>query len=291
MTGLDGLSDAEFAPAKINLHLHVVGRRDDGYHLLDSLVVFAGVGDWLRVSAADSLTLTVTGPFSAGLDAESDNLVLRAAQALAAQAGVKARGSLVLEKNLPISSGIGGGSADAAAALRLLSRFWGIALAGDQLNRLAQDLGADVPVCVASRAALMSGIGEVLAPAPPLPPLGLILVNPGVAISTPAVFRTRAGAFSAAARFPADGWPDARAVVDSLLATGNDLQPPARSLAPAIDDVLGALSASPGCLLARMSGSGATCFGVFATPAAATAAAATIGRDGWWVWGGGFYAG
>lgn len=278
---------AEFAPAKINLHLHVVGRRDDGYHLLDSLVVFAAVGDWLRVAPADALSLSVTGKFAAGLEAEADNLVLRAARALAGEAGMMACGKLVLEKNLPVSSGIGGGSADAAAALRLLVRFWGISVAEARLRDLARGLGADVPVCLAGQPALMSGIGDVLVPAPRLPDVGIVLINPGVAVATPAVFRSRTGAFSERARFPGDGWRDAEALAVSLCATSNDLEPPARSLAPSIGDALAALVAAPGCLLARMSGSGATCFGLFPTQGAARSAAQTVIRDGWWVWGGG----
>jgi 4-diphosphocytidyl-2-C-methyl-D-erythritol kinase len=276
----------EFAPAKINLHLHVVGRRADGYHLLDSLVVFAGVGDRLSVSPSDRLSLALTGTFAAGLAAEADNLVLRAARALAAQAGIEPSGALVLEKNLPVASGIGGGSADAAAALRLLARFWGLDPAG--LGALAGGLGADVPVCVAGVPAVMSGIGEILAPAPSLPPIGIVLVNPGVAVATPSVFRARSGGFSAAARFPAGGWADADSLVAALRLTGNDLEPPARSLAPVIGEVLDALAAAPGCMLARMSGSGATCFGLFPDSATAEAAAATLGRTGWWAWGGGF---
>ena len=280
---------AEYAPAKINLHLHVVGRRSDGYHLLDSLVVFAGIGDRLTVSPSDRLTLSVTGPFAAELAAVSDNLVLRAARTLAAQAGVQATGTLVLEKNLPVASGIGGGSADAAAALRLLCRFWGLdpGLPG----QLAPGLGADVPVCVAGAPAMMSGIGEILAPAPALPEVGIVLVNPGVAVSTPSVFRARTGDFSHPALFPDQGWQNAGSLVAALRATRNDLEPPARLLTPAIGDVLDALAAIPGCLLARMSGSGATCFGLFAAPQAAEAAARTIGRDGWWVWGGPLFAG
>ncbi len=285
------VSVTDFAPAKVNLHLHVVGRRDDGYHLLDSLVVFAGVGDRLSVGADDVLSLVVAGPFSAGLAAEADNLVLRAGRALAARAGVRACGKLVLEKYLPVSSGIGGGSADAAATLRLLSRFWGISVAEDDLHALARDLGADVPVCLGSRAALMSGIGELLVAAPSLPALGIVLVNPGVAISTPAVFRGRTGVFSEPARWPADGWRDVGSLADSLVATRNDLEPAARTLAPAIDEVLRGLVAIPGCRLARMSGSGATCLGLFDTPALAQAAAGAIVRDNWWAWGGGLYAG
>lgn len=282
---------SEFAPAKINLHLHVVGRRDDGYHLLDSLVAFAGVGDRLTVSPADGLSLSVTGPFAAGLQGEGDNLVLRAARALADHAGVPAAGKLVLEKNLPVASGIGGGSADAAAALRLLSRFWGIEPDGATLARLARGLGADVPVCLAGRPALMSGIGEVLMPAPQLPDAGLVLVNPGVAVSTPSVFRARSAVFSDPATFPAEGWRDADSLAATLRATHNDLEPAAQLLAPAIGGALDALAAASGCLLARMSGSGATCFGLFRTPEAAQEAASDIARAGWWVWGGDIIAG
>jgi 4-diphosphocytidyl-2-C-methyl-D-erythritol kinase len=279
---------AEDARAKINLHLHVVGRRDDGYHLLDSLVAFADVGDRLTVAPADGLTLSVTGPFAAGLDAESDNLVLRAARALAARAGIAPAGALVLEKNLPVASGIGGGSADAAAALRLLCRFWGLDPAS--ADSLAAGLGADVPVCVAGVPAVMSGIGEVLTPAPALPDVGIVLVNPGVAISTPSVFRARSGAFSGPAYFPATGWHGCDALVAALRTTRNDLEPAARLLAPSIGQVLDTLGETPGCRLARMSGSGATCFGLFATPEAARAAVRTIARTGWWVWGGSLHA-
>jgi 4-diphosphocytidyl-2-C-methyl-D-erythritol kinase len=272
-----------FAPAKINLHLHVLGRRDDGYHLLDSLVAFAGVGDRLSVSPAGDLSLTVVGPFAAALAAESENLVLRAARGLADLAGMGATGTLLLEKNLPVASGIGGGSADAAAALRLLCRFWEIK---PRLDGLAFALGADVPVCLSGRPALMSGVGEVLAPAPPLPSAGLVLVNPGVAVSTPRVFQARSGEFSEAARFPCDGWPDASSLAADLRRTRNDLQSAACSLAPAIRDTLEALASAPGCLLARMSGSGATCFGLFPSAEAAQHVAQGIRRAGWWVWGG-----
>jgi 4-diphosphocytidyl-2-C-methyl-D-erythritol kinase len=266
----------EFAPAKINLHLHVTGRRDDGYHLLDSLVVFAGIGDGLSV--------TVTGPFAAGLATEADNLVLRAARALADRARIRPAAALVLEKNLPVASGIGGGSADAAATLRLLCRFWGIAPA---LGGLATELGADVPVCLFGRPAMMAGIGELLIQAPPLPDIGLVLVNPGVAVSTPSVFRGRAGAFSRASELPRDGWRDAASLAAELRTTRNDLEAPARTLAPAIGDVLDALAEAPGCLLARMSGSGSTCFGLFASAEVAHRVAAGMARVGWWVWGGG----
>ncbi len=280
-------SASELAPAKINLHLHVTGRRADGYHLLDSLVAFAEVGDRLSVSPADDLTLTVTGPFAAGLAAEADNLVLRAARALAAEAGVTALGKLVLDKQLPVASGIGGGSADAAATLRLLCRFWQVSVAEHRLLGIARGLGADVPVCLLNRPAMMAGIGEVLSPAPNLPDAGIVLINPGVAVSTPSVFRARTGAFSPAAQFPADGWQETESLAASLRSTCNDLEPPARELAPSIGATLAALEALPGCLLARMSGSGATCFGLFASPDAARQASGSVFRDGWWVWGGG----
>ena len=281
--------DTEFAPAKVNLHLHVLGRRRDGYHLLDSLVVFAGVGDRLSVSATDRLSLSVTGRFAAGLAGEDDNLVLRAARVLAERAGVRAAASLVLEKNLPVASGIGGGSADAAAALRLLCRFW--RLDRGLADRVALGLGADVPACLAGAPALMSGIGEGLAAVTALPDVGIVLVNPGVAVATPVVFRTLEGAFSEAARFPRRGWDDVGGLVDSLLDCRNDLEEPAIRLAPGIGEALRAVGQAPGCMLARMSGSGATCFGLFASAVAARAAAATIGRDGWWSWGGGLMAG
>jgi 4-diphosphocytidyl-2-C-methyl-D-erythritol kinase len=273
----------EFAPAKINLHLHVVGRRQDGYHLLDSLVVFAGTGDWLEVAPAPELTLTVTGPFAGGLATEPDNLVLRAARGLANLAGTTPTGAIRLEKNLPVASGIGGGSADAAAALRLLCRFWGIS---PDLTQLARSLGADVPVCLRSRPALMSGIGEILAAAPAVPDVGLVLLNPGVAVSTPAVFRARTAGFSPPAGFPAAGWPSAEALSQTLAETHNDLEAPARFLAPEIDAALAALANVPGCHIARMSGSGATCFGLFVDSQAARHAAETLQRDNWWVWGG-----
>ena len=280
------MSLTEFAPAKINLFLQITGKRADGYHLLDSLVVFAGVGDRLHAEVADSLSLRVTGPFAAGLAAEPDNLVLRAVRLLAEAVGVEARAALVLEKNLPVASGIGGGSADAAATLRLLVRLWGIAVDPAVLHGLAERLGADVPVCLAGRPARMRGIGEQLGPAPGLPGYGLVLVNPGVALGTADVFRARWGDFSAGTELPV-AWPTASAMADALSRTTNDLQPPAIVLRPAIGEVLSAISEQHGCLLARMSGSGATCFGVFHTTQEAHDAAAALAREGWWCWGGG----
>ena len=270
----------EAARAKVNLFLHVVGRRADGYHLLDSLVAFPPVGDVVRAEAAAGLTLTVEGRFGAGLAAGADNLVLRAARALAEAGGVRVGAALRLEKNLPVSSGIGGGSADAAATLRVLARLWGVAVP----DGLAAGLGADVPVCMASRPARMGGIGEVLGAVPALPAMGIVLVNPGVGVSTPAVFRARGGGFSAMGVLP-EGWADAGALVATLGGLGNDLEAPALTLCGEIGDVLGWLRGLDGCMLARMSGSGATCFGLFGTPGAAAAAAGAAPR-GWWAWGG-----
>lgn len=254
--------------------------------MLDSLVAFADCGDVLRGGddAAD-LSLTVSGPFATALAGETDNLVLRAARALAAAAGVPARARLELEKHLPVASGIGGGSADAAATVRLLSRLWHVSPDPAVLGRLALQLGADVPVCLNNRPARMRGVGEQLEPAPALPPCCVLLVNPGIAVATAAVFRACAGRFSAPARLPA-GWPDAASMAADLAGLANDLETPARSLCPAVGDVLAAIAAQPGCLLARMSGSGATCFGLFADPAAAGRAAGATARAGWWVWAG-----
>lgn len=273
----------EIARAKVNLHLHVTGRRPDGYHTLDSLAVFAGAADTLVAEPADALTLEITGPFAAGLD--GDNLVLRAARALAEAAGVQAGARLILDKRLPVASGIGGGSADAAAALRLLSRLWSTDLGPERMAGIALSLGADVPVCLASRPSRMGGIGEALSPAPALPPCGLALVNPGVAVATADVFRVRAGGFTPDADLPAS-WEDAAAMARDLAEARNDLEAPARALRPEIGAALDALARMQGCLLSRMSGSGATCFGLFADAASAEAAARALARPGWWSWGG-----
>ncbi len=278
----------EPAPAKVNLFLHVTGKRADGYHLLDSLVVFAGTGDRLCAEHSEGLSLRVTGPFASGLHSESDNLVLRAARSLADAAGIEPNAAMMLEKNLPVASGIGGGSADAAAALRLLSHLWGVALAPVILHKLAERLGADVPVCLLGAPTRMRGVGEQLDPAPHLPNCGLVLVNPGVALATASVFKARQGGFSAATPLPA-GWNSASAMAEDLRNLTNDLQRPAIALQPVIGDVLAAITERPGCLLARMSGSGATCFGLFADADQATAQAAALAHSGRWVWGGGMH--
>jgi len=284
MAAADPLSVAASAPAKINLFLHVTGRRADGYHELDSLIAFAGVGDRIDAAPAAALSLDVRGPFAAGLGAGEDNLVLRAARRLTEAAGVSRGAAIALEKTLPVASGIGGGSADAAATLRALNVLWGAGADDAELARIGLALGADVPVCLYGRTARVSGIGEAVAPAPALPPLGLLLVNPGVAVPTPAVFAARTGAFSAPATLPG-AFRDANALIAALGATANDLTGPALKIAPVIGDVLAAIEACDGCLLARLSGSGATCFGLFATEGGAEAAARALARDhdGWWI--------
>ncbi len=263
-----------FAPAKVNLTLHVTGQRADGYHLLESLVVFVGIGDRITVSDADSLHLSVTGPREAGVPTGPENLVLKAASALG---GTGAR--IVLDKHLPAAAGIGGGSSDAAATLRALSALWGADLPAD--NGLG--LGADVPVCLRAGPCLMSGVGEVLADVPALPPLWMVLVNPGVEVPTPAVFKGLSRKDNPAMSPVPEGL-DAADFAAWLSTQRNDLEPPARAIAPVITDVLGAI-AGQGALIARMSGSGATCFGLYADQGAAAHAARAIKEKApaWWV--------
>lgn len=275
---------SERAPAKVNLYLHVTGRRTDGYHLLDSLVAFADIADVVTVEPAADLTLSYDGPFTGDLpSASADNLVLRAARALRDAFAVTAGARMILTKNLPVASGIGGGSADAAAALRLLAGLWSVDLADPRVAPLALSLGADVPVCLLGRPALMRGIGEELAPTGPLPALGIVLVNPGVGVSTPAVFKARQGAFSVPADWPSDTG-SAEAFLTALTLTGNDLEAPACACAPVIADVLRTLRATGGVRLARMSGSGATCFALTGGIAEATAIAKAIHehQPAWW---------
>lgn len=274
------------APAKVNLFLHVTGRRADGYHLLDSLMAFAAVFDVVEVAPAEDLSLTVTGPYAAALaDLDpADNLMTRAARTLAEVAGVAPGARLTLDKRLPVAGGIGGGSADAAAVLRGLYRLWGLDLDDDMMLALALDLGADVPVCLYGRAANVSGIGEELEPAPPLPAVPMLLVNPGVPVPTPAVFARRSGPFSRPAPVR-DAPVNALALANELGGRRNDLERPARAVADAVGEVLGLLTEQSGALLTRMSGSGGTCFALFATTADAERARRTLVaiRPTWWV--------
>ena len=274
----------EFAPAKINLYLHVTGRRPNGYHLISSLIVFADLGDAVAVEPGAGPSLAVDGPFGAALAADlQSNLMMRAALRLADELAIRPDVAMRLTKRLPVASGIGGGSADAAATLRALVRLWRQDPGDAALARLGLALGADVPVCLRGRPALVSGIGEVLEPAPSLPPVWLALVNPGVAVPTREVFAARRGGFSPPAPL-VDPPGDAEDLADALRARGNDLAEPAQRIAPAIGAALAALEAAPGCLLARMSGSGATCFGLFATAQGAESAARSIGAEHpqWW---------
>jgi 4-diphosphocytidyl-2-C-methyl-D-erythritol kinase len=279
----------EAAPAKVNLYLHVVGRRADGYHELDSLVAFTDVGDTIEVAegaAGRGPVLTIAGPFAPALAAEdpATNLAVRAAAALAAKLGRSADLSIRLVKELPVASGIGGGSADAAATLRALARLWDLPVDDPRLFEVGATLGADVPVCVAGRACYFGGIGDQLAPAPALPEVAAVLVNPGVPVPTPAVFKARTGMFSQADRF-ARAPADAAELADLLAKRRNDLTGPASRVAPAILSVLEALSATRDCLLSRLSGSGATCFSLYPDAEAAAAAARRIAdrQPAWWV--------
>jgi 4-diphosphocytidyl-2-C-methyl-D-erythritol kinase len=272
------------APAKLNLYLHVTGKRDDGYHELDSLVAFADIHDTVDVRPSAALSLKVDGPFHTALGNRTDNLVLRAALALAEAAGIEPTARITLTKRLPVAAGIGGGSADAAAAIVALCRLWSIDPPADVLGALALSLGADVPVCLGGRPAFVGGIGEALDPGPVLPAVPLVLVNPMRQLSTPAVFAAREGPFGKAARF--DEIPfDAATLAALLAARGNDLTEAAVSLAPEVAAVLMALEEVPGTLLARMSGSGATCFALYADEINAARAAAVIaaGNPAWWV--------
>lgn len=262
----------EVAPAKINLALHVTGQRADGYHLLDSLVAFAGIGDRVSVARSERLTLAVTGPMAAGVPVDARNLVWRAAEWFHPGQGV----AITLDKHLPAAAGIGGGSADAAACLRALAR-----LTGQDVPRDVAHLGADVPVCMDPRAQRMQGVGEVLTPLPPLPEAWLVLVNPRLHTPTPAVFKALVQKDNPPLP-PIPAFADAAALIAWLRGTRNDLQAPAIAGAPVVAEVLAALADAP---LARMSGSGATCFALHAAQGAAEAQAARLRRAApqWWV--------
>lgn len=272
----------ERAPAKLNLDLLVTGRRADGYHLLDSLVVFLDLADTLLLQPAPRLELAVTGPMASGLDAGEGNLVLRAGRALAAWTGIADGAGLTLDKHLPVSAGIGGGSADAAAALRGLARIWDVAVEPAALVELAATIGADVPVCLAGRPARMLGIGDRLEPLAGLQALDLVLANPRRPLATAEVFKELGGSRGGGR---VAGAPGGAGLLTALAASRNDLEPAARRLMPEIGGLLGALAGEPGCAFARMSGSGPTCFGLFADAAAARDAAGRLAarHPGWWV--------
>ncbi len=264
---------SRLAPAKINLTLHVTGQRADGYHRLDSLVVFAEAGDTVTLAPGQGLSLALGGPYGAALAGEGDNLVLRAARAAGALDA-----AFALDKHLPLASGMGGGSSDAAAALHLLAQHQGLAI--PPVPALMQ-LGADLPVCVAAPApSRMRGLGEDVLPVPGLPALWLLLVNPGQGLATPLVFKALENRNNPPMPATLPRWRDAAELCDWLAGQRNDLEPPARHLMPQIGALLDQIAAQTGCLLARMTGSGATCFGVFRDRPSLDAAAAALAHPG-----------
>ena len=272
------------APAKVNLTLHVTGQRDDGYHLLDSLVVFADVADHLTATPASDLTLNVTGPFAQGVPVDCTNLMMRAAEVLRAAHGITDGAAMTLEKNLPHAAGIGSGSSDAAATLGMLVKLWDVPLLPAEARQVLA-LGADVPVCMhAPSAVRMSGIGDVLSPLPALPDCALVLVRPPVDVPTGAVFNGLATKHGT----PMSTLPEGLNFVDFvtwLAAQRNDLQAPAMVLAPQIATTIAALDALPDVAFAGMSGSGATCFALVQDLETARRVAAvmqTVHRD-WWI--------
>jgi 4-diphosphocytidyl-2-C-methyl-D-erythritol kinase len=278
----------ENAPAKVNLTLRVLGRRADGYHELESLVAFADVADRLALTPGRTLALEVRGPNAAQAGADSDNLVLKAANALAGLIPGLTLGAFALEKKLPVAAGIGGGSTDAAAALRLLARANNLAGDDPRIHAAARATGADVPVCLDPRTRLMRGIGEKLSAPLKLPPLAAVLVNPGVAVATKDVFagwKPEAGPGASLDAAALAQLADPGQLLQFLQSQANDLETPAFALAPVIAEALAALHALPGCAVARMSGSGATCFALMSSTAAAAHAAKTMqGKfPDWWV--------
>jgi 4-diphosphocytidyl-2-C-methyl-D-erythritol kinase len=279
--------------AKVNLTLRVIGRRVDGYHELESVVAFADCADRLTLTPGSKLSLKAIGPLAEACGETADNLVLKAAELLGERVPELKLGDFVLDKVLPVAAGIGGGSADAAAALRLLARANSLAIDDERLTEVAKLTGADVPVCLASRACVMTGVGETLMPLS-LPKLPCVLVNPRVPVATRDVFAAlglRNGELLVGATdvLQAAAWPEAGASVEdwveALATSSNDLEAPATRLQPAIGEVLAALNATNGAWLARMSGSGATCFAIYENTAEAQRASQKIqlDRPTWWV--------
>jgi len=275
---------AEKAPAKVNLTLRVIGRRADGYHDIESLVAFADVGDALTFTPGGALALSVGGPTAAAAGEIADNLVLKAARALAERVKRLKLGRFALSKRLPVAAGLGGGSADAAATLRLLARANGLAPGDPRLLQAARATGADVPVCLDPRPRFMRGIGDLLSGPLDLPRLFAVLLNPAVAVATKDVFAALAIP-TAGQTAPATICTGATALLAEIAGGRNDLEGPAIELEPAIADALAVLRKLPGCRLARMSGSGATCFGLFDSIDAARGAARRlrVGYPAWWV--------
>ncbi|MCG8492077.1 MAG: 4-(cytidine 5'-diphospho)-2-C-methyl-D-erythritol kinase [Sneathiellales bacterium] len=274
----------DLARPKVNLFLHVTGKRIDGYHLLESLAVFVEGGDRLTVQEGDALSLFETGPFAADTGCNSANLVMKAADLLRKECGISKGARLLLEKNLPVASGIGGGSADAAAALRLLNKHWSLNLPESDLADFGLRLGADVPVCIASQSTLMRGIGEKLETVRPLPDLAILLVNPGISVSTPSIFKALRIEEETPSLQQFETARDQKAFIQALKNLRNDLEPPAIKLVPEISDLLDILKRCEKALLSRMSGSGATCFALFNSLKDAKEAEESVSalKPDWW---------
>jgi 4-diphosphocytidyl-2-C-methyl-D-erythritol kinase len=273
------------APAKLNLYLHVTGKQPDGYHLLESLMIPVDICDVVEVSKSDILELNITGDFALRAGDLQNNIVLKAAQKLAEAAGVENFGAQInLQKNIPVGAGLGGGSSDAAAVLKGLNDLWGLGFSINKLAKIALPLGADVPFCLFGKPAFVRGIGEEIMLAPPLPKMHILLVNPMQPLATAKVFTHKNIDFSPAMPAPAIH-RDIGKFVSELKKYHNDLEANATHLMPQIQDILNVISAQKGCLLARMSGSGATCFGIFEDAASVKVAAEVIGveRGDWWV--------
>jgi len=275
---------ALLAPAKVNLALHVTGRRSDGFHLLDSIAVFADVGDRVEIDAADTLSLSVTGPFAAHAPGDATDLAWRAAVAFFEHAGQKPAATIRVEKNIPAGAGLGGGSADAAAVLKGLDRHLATGLSADELAAIGIKLGADVPMCLAGKALRARGIGEDIQTIEGWPSVPMVLVWPGAAVSTAAVFKSLQRRDNPPLDEPPRN-PTAATLASWLGNYRNDLEEPARRLAPEIGEALDALRAADDCLLARMSGSGSACFGLFPTREVAERAAASLKfkKPDWWI--------
>jgi 4-diphosphocytidyl-2-C-methyl-D-erythritol kinase len=275
-----------FAPAKLNLYLHITGRRDNGYHELDSLVAFCDVGDELAVEEAEKFSLSIDGPFALSLTNEpvESNLIYRAAHKLAEAVGKEPNLKVGLVKNLPIASGIGGGSSDAAAVLRLLAQLWDIPPNDPLLFSVAKSLGQDIPCCIESKTCCFQGIGDIVTQGPELPPTAALLVNPHRALPTPSVYKARQGGFAQPAPF-ASNPKDAKELAAWLGQRHNGLTEAACSLVPEIKNVLLAIESTADCLLSRMSGSGATCFGLYADMEAARQARRKLFalHPNWWM--------
>src|SRR5215469_2486901 len=273
-----------FAAAKVNLYLHITGRRADGYHLLDSLIAFPDIGDDITAEPAPHLSLEIVGPEAASLAGRhGDNLVLRAARLLAGHTATTSGAALRLQKNLPVAAGIGGGSSDAAAAMRVLTALWGLSLGEPALCDLAVRLGADLPACLHANPVWVGGVGERVEPAVGLPQAGILLANPRIELPTAAVFAARSGPFGGPSRFSPIP-TDALGLAQALMSRRNDLTGAAIGLVPEIGAVLARLESLPGALIARMSGSGPTCFALFRDRAAAVRAcgALSASEPGWW---------